>query len=226
MRVCLAVFLVLAACEKHVDPDVALRSMLPADRLVVTVESGDVEVLSDGGPDLRATDKALVNAEDGKLTLKGPAKVIAPNGTTLVVVSHAGNVALKGDWGEVDVHVRGGGLTIDAAVKGGKLNANSDLEGTLREPPAADLTCESQAGGVRIGMAATFRGSINLRSGAGKIDAKRHARMMLKHDSTDNNVSGFVGPPLTLEERREKRWPPGFWAHAKTGPVSFELVDG
>ena len=219
--------LLLGACAAEQDGSTPVSKSTPAvgvERLTVRVEHGDVVLSTDAGADVRVTG-ATVEIASGAITMSGPGTVVAPAGMDLVIVSLEGDVTLRGGWGAVTLSARNGAVTLDGAVAGGKMQARGNLACTLKNPPVADLVCESESGDIHVRLPTAFRGSINLRSGAGDVNAERHALMLLKHDSTDHNISGFVGPRLTVEELRAKRYPPGFWAHAKTGAVFFRVAD-
>jgi len=197
------------------------------ERIVIDMEDGDLKLSS--APDATVSISVAAGRsythdlrdKTFRIRLKTAAVVRAPPGVDLVVTSSKGSVQLNGSWRSVTVLAKSGSIHADmTAVAGGKLVARGDIAFQAQSAPSTDLTCESQGGNVDLRIPKAFRGTLSLHSGAGRILAKRHARMLLRHDGTDRNVTGFVGPRPKRDESV-----PGVWARALRGEVAFELVN-
>jgi hypothetical protein len=248
MRRCgVLLLLALAACGQRVElsyPAAEVRDLVLSSRAGAVVASTasdatSVRILIDGVED---ESTLRVEQRNGRLRIanrrdvEGSAlsfTVHAPNGLGLTAALRKGDLTVSGEWKELTLRTGDGRIRIDASrVEGGTLTAEKgELEFRALEPPTRDLNCRVDAGRLSMEISPAFRGSVNLRSEVGKIDVAQDERLRVRGDLSSTAISGFVGAPLTEEERRRiaqgKRpsFPPGIWAHAKEGRVRFRLLD-
>jgi hypothetical protein len=248
MRRCGALLLLaLAACGKRVElsyPAAEVRGLVLSSRTGSIVAETDadaatVRILVEGAKD---RDALRIERRNGTLRIANPRDeegsalsfaLSAPEGLALTGALREGDITVTGAWGELTLRSGKGRIEVNASrVEGGTLTTErGELEFSAAEPPTRNLSCRVDAGRLSMEISPRFRGSVNLRSEVGQIDVVEDARLRLRSDLSSTAVSGFLGDPLTDDERREmaqgKRpgFPPGIWAHAKEGRVRFRLLD-
>lgn len=238
MRVFPVLLLLLAACGGDADPGAEQR--LPAEgvtRVVVRALSGDVELSTTAGDsfllvvprDTEVDVKGVTLRIEGRR--KGTMRIAAPPGRDLTAaVRKAGGIGVEGSWGKISLEVAKGDIRVDAqALDGARVRcAKGNVEFALAAPPTASIECEALAGDIAMRVTPTYRGSLLLKSGAGKIDLKRHPEIRVHFGPGNRMARAFVGKPFTEAEHAEipvdKR--PAIWADATNGAVNFELTAG
>ena len=244
MQRCGALLLLfLAACGKRVElryPPAGIDRIVLSSRTgaihAATEEKGArLQLMIDGAG---SRDELRIERRNGTLRVGSDGSpdalsftVIAPEGLALVGSLREGDISVAGAWRELTLRSGAGRVHVDASrVEGGTLTSEKgELTFRALEPPVRNLDCTVSAGRLSMAVSSRFRGSVNLRSEVGRIEVAPHPRLRLRGEAT--SLSGFVGEPLTEEERREmaegKRpgFPPGIWAHAKEGRVQFRLID-
>jgi hypothetical protein len=239
--------LALAACGERVElsyPAAEVRALVLSSRTGTILAATDakaatVRILVEGAA---SRDALRIEQRNGTLRIANPRDeerpalsfaVHAPEGIALTGALREGDITVTGAWKELTLRSGEGRIRVNASgVDGGTLTAErGELEFRATQPPTRNLSCRVDAGRLSMEISPGFRGSVNLRSEVGQIDVADDARLRLRGDLSSTAVSGFIGKPLTDEERREmaqgKRpgFPPGIWAHAKEGRIRFRLLD-